>query len=336
MKNINRRQFLRTAGSLALGGVFLGGTGTFVWHLFKNPASFFHEEAKSDKVDAEGKADIISPYCKTAAFNAEDDVQAFEVIDGKIFAAAQNNIFVYAMNGELLDNFPIPSDVRDLALYGDRLYVLFASRIQVYDQDGEMLHEWQACNEDADYCCLTVMDSGVFVTDASNKHICQYHLDGSLVRFIESPDGFVVPSYSFAITHIDDTVYCSNPGRHQVEVYTAEGEFVRSFGEAGTAPGAFSGCCNPARLTASATGEILTSEKGRPRVSCYDTDGTFRSILLSQEMLGGGHDACNLRIWKDMIITASGRKMQVFQYNPEKAEQTLCGKCTKDCPLKVR
>ena len=68
------------------------------------------------------------------------------------------------------------------------------------------------------------------------------------MKFIQSPSGFIVPSYSFGITNIDGVVYCSNPGRHLVESYSPEGEYISSFGKPGGAAGLFSGCCNPVYL----------------------------------------------------------------------------------------
>lgn len=336
MKQINRRQFLRQAGSLALGVAFIGTAGTFVWKLFNSPGSLFHDEKEPDTPKQDGTPEFVSPYCRTAAFTAPDVIDALEVLDGNICLASQNNIYVYGLDGQLKNSFPVPSEVRDMAIYKGQLYLLFPSRVEVYEGQGfELVQEWKACNEDADYCCLTVMDEGVFVTDASNKHICQYNLDGSLARFITSPDGFIVPSYSFAITHIGDTIYCSNPGRHLVEAYTSKGEFIKSFGRAGSEDGAFSGCCNPSRLSCTNAGEILTSEKGVPRICCYGTDGTFRSVLLDEKMLGGGHVAYNVRVFQDKLIVTGEKKIQVFQYNPSMAAHTLCGSCTLDCPMKV-
>lgn len=174
-----------------------------------------------------------------------------------------------------------------------------------------------------------------FVTDAADKNVCKYNLDGTLARFIQSPVGFIVPSYCFAVTYLGDRIYCSNPGRHRVEIYSTEGEFLSSFGKPGAEVGAFSGCCNPAIITPAGNGELLTSEKGIPRISCYSADGEFRSILLDSKALGGGHTAYDIRIMKDKLIVAGDNKVSVFQYNKRLSQQTLCGQCDKDCPLKL-
>lgn len=209
------------------------------------------------------------------------------------------------------------------------------TRIEVYDRLGDITQEWEACSDNADYCSLTVCQEGIFVTDAANKNICKYHLDGMLARFINSPKGFIVPSYCFGITYMDGTIYCSNPGRHLVESYTTEGEFVASFGKSGAEAGAFSGCCNPAILTPSNNGELLTSEKGIPRISCYSSSGKFRSVLLDSKALGRGTAAYDVRVMKDKLIVTGGDKVSVFQYDKRLSQQTECGQCNLDCPLKI-
>ena len=209
--------------------------------------------------------------------------------------------------------------------------------------DGSLIRDWEACSDNSDYCSLTVFGNHVFVTDASNKNICQYQTDGTLTRFINSPKGFVVPSYSFSITHIGETVYCSNPGRHLVESYSQDGEFLASFGEAGLAAGRFSGCCNPVHVIASPTGELLTSEKGVPRISCYSLNGEFRSILLDEKALGGGHDAYEMRILdNDKIVVAGKNGVSTYQYDEQLAKasaqapsSSACALCGIDCPLRT-
>ncbi len=332
---IDRRQFLKIGGSALVGVVFAGGVGSYLWKMFNNPADLFYgSKKKGEDIGTDVEVDFQSPYRRTFGFVAPDEINAFDICEGKIILATQNNIYLYNMAGQLEDNFPVPSDVRDIAIYDNNIYLLYSSRIEVYNNDGDKIRDWAACSDDSDYCSFTVFEGGVFATDASNKNICKYNIDGTLARFIKSPEGFVVPSYSFGITNNDGYVYCSNPGRHKIEVYDKDGEFVRSFGKSGKGAGEFGGCCNPVHLTCNGSGEIITSEKGVPRISCYTTDGKFRSILLNDKMLGGGHKAYDMRVYKDKLIVAGGKKVQVFQYNSKLAGNTLCGECNVDCPMK--
>ena len=334
-KEITRRKFLQIGGSMALGIAFVGVMGRGIWKMLTDPAELFYDakDAKRTK-DTIERIKFVSPYRRTFGFVAPDEILALELMDNKIVVATPNNIYRYGLDGRLEENFSVRSDLRDIEVYDRRLYLLFPSCIEVYDTDGILQQEWKACSDDADYCSMTVCNNGVFVTDASAKNICKYHLDGTLARFINSPKGFIVPSYSFGITNLNGHIFCSNPGRHMVEEYTTDGEYINSFGKSGAGAGEFSGCCNPVQITTTAAGELLTSEKGIPRISCYAPDGTFRSILLDDKALGGGHNAYDVRVLDDKLIVTGGKKISVFQYDDRRSAQTLCGACTINCPIK--
>ena len=333
---MDRRDFLKLSGSLAVGGVILSVVGRGVWNMFKSPDKLFYDSKRTKgPVLLKEDDEFVSSYRRVYGFVTPDDISAMEVVEGSLYIATPNNIYVYGLSGELQTNFSTPSDLRDITIYDGFIYALYPSRIEVYNRQGDIVREWDACSENSDYCSFTVCQAGVFVTDAANKNICKYHLDGTLARFIQSPKGFIVPSYCFGITYMDGTIYCSNPGRHLVESYTTEGEFIASFGKSGAEAGSFSGCCNPAILTPSNHGELLTSEKGIPRISCYRTDGKFRSVLLDSKALGRGHEAYDVRVMKDKLIVAGGNKVSVFQYDKRLSSQTECGQCDVDCPLKV-
>ena len=141
------------------------------------------------------------------------------------------------------------------------------------------------------------------------------------MKFIQSPSGFIVPSYSFGITNIDGVVYCSNPGRHLVESYSPEGEYISSFGKPGGAAGLFSGCCNPVYLAGTPTGD--------------GKNGEFHSVLLDEKALGGGHAAYEVRVWDDKLVVAGKDALSIFQYDKKLAVQTACSTCGIDCPLKI-
>lgn len=333
---MDRRKFLKVSGSLVVGSVILSVVGDGLWKMFTSPEKLFHGSGRDKGFDLLGEEeDFVSPYRRTFGFVAPDEIRALEVENGSIYLATPNNIYIYGMSGELQSGYPVPSDLRDIAVYDGKLYALYPTRIEVYDRQGDMQKQWEACSANSDYCSLAVCKDGVFVTDASNKNICKYNLDGTLSRFINSPKGFIVPSYCFGVMVMDGKVYCSNPGRHLVEQYTMDGEFVACFGKSGAGSGEFSGCCNPAIITSANGGELLTSEKGIPRISCYDKDGKFRSVLLNSKALGGGHTAYDVRVMKDKLIVAGGDKVSVFQYNKNLSQTTFCGQCEKDCPLRT-
>lgn len=333
---MDRRKFLKLSGSLAVGGACASVVGGSLWKMFTKPGDLFYDtkRPKGFSLLDEDKSPLVSPYRRTFGFEVPGEINAFDIEGGSIFLATPNQVYIYGLSGELQNNFSIPTGLRDLAIFDGNIYALYPNAIEQYDRHGNLVRRLDACSDDADYCSMAICKEGIFVTDASNKHICKYNPDGSFASFIKSPNGFVVPSYCFGITVIDGKIFCSNPGRHQVEQYATDGTFVASFGKSGAGKGAFSGCCNPAILTPANNGELLTSEKGIPRISCYSQEGAFRSVLLDAKALGGGHNAYRIRVMKDKLIVAGGEKVSVFQYNVQQSQLTECGQCKQDCPLK--
>ena len=328
--NISRKKFLRICGSVIAGGSIIGVSGTL---LHKNSLAQGKAIGQQELRVQQSRA-IASPYKLVSSFSVPDRIDCFEICDDKLIVAALNNIYVYDRFGSLLDNFAVGSDVRDIAVENDQIYILYPTRIETYDMEGEWLHEWEACSPESDYCQLAITPDFVFVTDAANKNICKYTVEGNFVTFIQSPNGFIIPSYTFGITHINGTIYCSNPGRHQVESYTLNGEYITAFGKAGGAMGMFCGCCNPVHLSFTSNGDIITSEKGNPRISCYGQDGQFRNVLLDSKALGGGNMAYEVNVQKDKIYIAGKNLISTFQYDKALAAKTSCSACKVNCPLR--
>lgn len=330
-KKISREKFFRIGGSSVAGLAILGIAGNHIYKMFARPEKIFY--GNEQQVVKKQRA-LPSPYRKVSAFNTDAPIVAFELYGGKLYAATAEQITIYDYAGRGQGGFAVKKDVRDIAVYDDGIYVLYPTKIEVYNQQGVLAHQWEACSDESDYCAMTVFEAGVFVTDARNKNICHYTTDGYFKRFINSPEEFIVPSYSFGITNIEGKVYCSNPGRHKIECYNAEGEFISSFGKTGTEQGCFSGCCNPVYLTSTANGDIITSEKGVPRVCCYGRDGKFHATLLDQDALGYGATARDVRCDGDKLFVAYGNIISTFVYDTQFAANTACAECKEDCPLR--
>lgn len=335
--NITRKKFLRICGSVVAGGSILGVAGNLIWKMFARPGDLFFgtDATKPGGAARLQKEGLLSPYRLVSAFKTPDRIEAFELYQDKRIIAVPNNIYIYDPSGTMLHNFSVGSSVRDMAVANDCIYLLYPTRLEVYTMEGERVRDWEACSDESDYCSLAVAADCVFVTDAANKNICKYTSEGGFVRFIQSPNGFIVPSYAFGITVIDGTLYCSNPGRHLVESYSLNGDYIDAFGKTGGAAGGFSGCCNPVYLSATATGEIITSEKGIPRISCYGRNGEFHTVLLDSKALGGGHAASEVRVWNDQLLVAGEDQLSTFQYDTTLISQTACADCAIDCPLRV-
>ena len=337
---MTRKRFLRALGSIGAGCVIAGGAGNLAYKMFAKPDELFYQTNEKAGESPQRSA-FASPYRKVASFKTPEQIESFELYQSTIVVASTNSVYLYDENGKLKHQFRTNGEVMDITVCDDLIYVLYPMHVDVFNMQGTKINEWDACDENADYCSLTVFGNNVFITDAQNKLMCKYLTDGTFVKFIQSPNGFVVPSYSFGVMNMNGTVYCSNPGRHTIESYSVDGDFLASFGEAGVKEGRFSGCCNPVYLTSNLVGEIITSEKGIPRISCYSPDGEFRSVLLDEKTLGGGNAAYEVRVNNDRLIVANKNQVTTFQYDPSlvalngTALSGKCATCGIDCPLRV-
>ena len=307
--------------------LLVAGFGYYMIHSI-----FSDDKMVSEITDNDGKI-FFSPYKKINSFKTPSEIICFDICDNTVFVASSGKVSVFDLSGKHQRDFKTDMIVRDIIVENKTIYLLFPARIDLYSIEGKKTGEWKACSNNSNYCSFTTTKDYVFVTDAENKHIWQFDKQGQLVRIIKSPESFIIPSYSFDIININDTIYCSNSGRHKIESYTLDGEFIASFGISGTQAGAFAGCCNPVYLEKTFNGNILTSEKGNPRISCYSKEGEFRTVLFDAKMLGGGNAAYEIHVSGENIFIASKKTISVYGFDSKLSEKSCTG-CKEDCPLR--
>jgi hypothetical protein len=303
-----------------------------------------NSEKKTHLSEKIAESAFVSSYKMIDSFDADSDILCFDICDfygNRIFAVLNDKITVipYDSTKNYIFDIAIETGVRDIIIdiEENMFYLLYPTKIALYSFENVKKDEWEACSPNSDYVAITTSEDYVFVTDAANKNIVQYNKQGGLVRFIKSPDGFIIPSHTFDIININDTIYVSNSGRHRIESYTLNGKFITSFGASGTQAGAFAGCCNPVYLAKTSNGNILTSEKGNPRISSYGRDGKFRTVLFDNHTLGGGTTAYRIKVSKENVYIANKKTISVYALDTAlsgKSCNKSCGECEKKCQKK--
>jgi hypothetical protein len=301
----------------------------FVWYMVAN---INHEKSLNSGVSGKD-AFFVSPYKQIASFKLPEEINRFELYNNQLFISAGQTVYIYDTEGKRLADFPAGQNVRDITVSDDGIYLLYPTRIAVYSTNGQPIRDWEACSDLSDYCSLTIAGNAVFVTDAANKNICKYTTEGNFEKFIKSPAGFIIPSYTFDIDSWNDTIYCVNSGRHLIETYTLDGKFVSYFGNAGSEAGSFAGCCNPAYISFAPCGTLITSEKGNPRISAFGRNGKFKCLWLDSKALGGGNQAYQVKVLDDKLLVAGKNRISTFQYDKTVTNTSACSGCA-GCPLR--
>jgi len=195
---------------------------------------------------------------------------------GKIFLGGDS--FVSCYNNDLKLDWTIKTShpVTSLSNFGDTIYASTLDLILIISSDGKMKDEWGPFEDNAIITSVASNRNFVVYGDAGNKMIAVLDKKGAVKKMIGQNDGqFVVPSPYFDVAlNSENTLYVANTGHRRVETRNLDGEIKSYFGEPGTAPGAFCGCCNPAHF-AFIPGGFVTAEKGINRIKILNTSGEF-------------------------------------------------------------
>jgi hypothetical protein len=179
------------------------------------------------------------------------------------------------------------------------IYLGVRDHIEVFDAKGQRKLTWDSPGKKAWLTGIAVTEKEVFVADAGNRVVLRYDKSGKLLHRLGEKDkernipGFIIPSPFFDVEIArDGLLRVSNPGRHRVELYTADGDFEGAWGTVSMGITGFCGCCNPINLALLPDGRFVTCEKGLPRVKVYSATGEFESVVAGVESFVENGKAC--------------------------------------------
>jgi DNA-binding beta-propeller fold protein YncE len=239
-----------------------------------------------------------------------------------LYIAGRNGVSVLDGEGRRLEEIALGAPARCVAVAAEgTVYVGLRDHVEVFDPKGRRLAAWESPGKKVWLTGLAVAGSEVFVADAGNRVVLHYEASGKLAGRIGEKDkqrhipGLIVPSpYLDVKMGRDGLLRVNNPGRHSVEVYTAQGDLESSWGKATASIEGFCGCCNPVGVALLADGRCVTCEKGLPRVKIYSAAGVFESVVAGPESFpenaraGGPLDASDCMLGGlDAAVDSQGR-----------------------------
>jgi len=241
-----------------------------------------------DTSRTEGPADSQSPYQNESYPEEKWKISdEFKVDEGSLKAVAvspSGNIylagdsFVTCLDEELkkIWRMDTPAPVSSLSFFGDTIYAATLDMVLVINNKSELLNEWGPFENNSIITSVSANKTQIAFADAGNKTIYILDKGGEVKRMIGRNDGqFIVPSPYFDVA-LDSSglIHVANTGHRRLETRGADGITISYFGEPGTAPGSFCGCCNPSHFVKTKTGYI-TAEKGINRIQILGESGEF-------------------------------------------------------------
>ncbi len=320
---INRRQFLRQAGSgaglLAVGAAAIQSVQHAAAAANKSANPFAYDVQRLEKTDPK-----LIGYEQAKKFSVAmlEPRRIAMGPDERLYVAGKSGVAILTNDGTVAGEIALPEPARCVAVApSGTTYVGLRSHIEVFDPKGQPLKSWEAPGPRTWLTGLALGENELFAADSGSRVILRYDLSGKLVGQVAAKDkernvpGLVVPSpYLDVELGKDGLLRVNNPGRHCVETYTLNGELELSWGKPSAAVEGFCGCCNPIALALLPDGSCITCEKGLPRVKVYSADGTFQCVVAGPESFpencraGSAHDRSDGTLGGlDVVADAKGR-----------------------------
>lgn len=196
--------------------------------------------------------------------------------DGYVYAAGDS--FISCYDNELNEAWSLKTadPVTSIVSSGDSLFATTMEVVLVVSKQGKLLNEWGPFDQNSIITSISANKTNVAFCDAGNKKVYMLDKGGEVVAMAgENDPRFVLPSAYFDIVlNEDNSFFVTNPGHRRIEKRNISGHMESFFGEAGAAPEAFCGCCNPSHFTRFSDG-FITAEKGLNRIKILDNNGDF-------------------------------------------------------------
>ena len=187
--------------------------------------------------------------------------------DASVTALDQDLGFLWSVETE--------GKITAISVTGDTVFAATTETILLISSTGTLLTEWGPYEGNS---IITSVSSGpdhVVIADAGNKRVFVLDMEGEVLRMMgQGDEKFIIPSGYFDVAVSGNAVFAANTGNRRIETWTTDARKLSEFGEPGTAPGTFCGCCNPAHFAVIPQG-FVTAEKGINRIKILDHEGKF-------------------------------------------------------------
>ena len=238
---------------------------------------------------------------------------------GAFYVAGKDGLEIYNPDGKLVSKFKLDGTANCIFVDNDKtIYLGMGNHIEKYAGNGVLVQKWEPTDPESVLTSIAKTGKSIFVADAGLKIVYRYDQEGKMQKRIGQKDpqtgvkGFIIPSPYFDLAIADnDHIWVVNPGRHELEKFTFDGDPVTSWGVASMATEGFCGCCNPSNFALMPDSSFVTSEKAIERVKIYSPKGEFVCLVAASDSFTEGTKGI------DLAVNAKG---EIYALDPERLE----------------
>ena len=200
--------------------------------------------------------------------------------DGNFVIGTRTSINTISPNGQLKNSMKMEDRVTALCASKEGLYVAAGSSILLIKQDCT-ISIFSDLGSNSIVKSIRKIGNTLYVSDAGNKLLYTFSNQGKLIKiysFEEPPALQIVSAWFDFVVLPDSSFWMTNPGNHQMDLYSKDGEFLRSIPDSENTK-LFEGCCNPLMLEHVDENKLVSWEKGEKRVRMFDFNGNVLEEL---------------------------------------------------------
>ncbi|PKP21142.1 MAG: hypothetical protein CVU05_07485 [Bacteroidetes bacterium HGW-Bacteroidetes-21] len=284
------------------------------------------------------KTDGLNTYDSTLVLY--DEVEPIQVNMDEVRGIAMDNednlcvtgslTIVYEKNGKEKLKFSHDSVAQCVAISDSgEIFLGMHGRIEVWSFKGKLLRVWDTENSSSVFFGIVVDENSVYVSDAKEKVVLHYDLNGELINKIAGEDSskgipaIIIRSAYFDIAlGRDNEIWVVNPGMHQLEAFDKNGQLKSTWGEYSNEDVKyFCGCCNPTHIALLPDGKFVTSEKAIPRVKIYSQMGEFVGFVAGPDLFNEGTKGLDLAVDSEnriFVLDPERKQVRVFEKKKDK------------------
>ncbi len=237
-------------------------------------------------------------------------------LNSMVYIVGDKEVLVYDLDWAKKQSFKIDSPANSIAVGSHKdIYLGIGNHLEKYSLTGLKIKRWKEFSKKGFITSVAVNNNQIFAADAGNQVVLRYDPEGNLLNVIgkKNPlrgiDGLIVPSMylEVAIGPFDD-LWVTNPGRHELENFSSEGDLKSSWGKSSMRLEGFAGCCNPVQFAIMPNGYFVTYEKGLDRIKIYNQAGIFTCVVAGPDNFSSKSDLhCNFAsLVNDLAVDAKG------------------------------